>query len=566
MQGPDTSLAAPTSAGAALAMAEAAFDFLNSADLAGLPGEMLAEGLKQWTRLDAKRAAAEAKLTGAFDAQQGYVAQAQRSTGAWLRLFAGQTDAAARGQVASAKRHAAHRAVADAESRGDFSESYGRWICTAVRKFPRDDQGAVEEILVEAAAQGLQIEDLAMLAAEIMQRIHPNGMPEDEDRIDAERGVTLGKTLGGVGRLNGDLTKHATALTDTVLEALAVKRGPEDLRTAKQRRHDALVQAFQLLVDSDLMPARGGAKAQVKVDLPFDTLRRLPHAAQLEEEWIQGKLTALARARLDDVCPQDPRAWDTDEPTRPAQASEEFPGASGRLSPDCSPDDTAGEVAGVCGTGLKGVFGGSPAVLGGIGAISDRLAAALHCDSTLTPVVTGNVNRDALAQMTGHWLHAHGMTPAELTESSWLRLQETLLRWAIDVLSGETGLAAYLRTGLLQGPLTTPSIVLDAGRDSRTIPAALERAVRRRDRRCRFPGCDVPAELAQVHHLTEWDHGGTHRLDNLLILCSFHHLIAVHAWGWMITAHPDGTITATSPQGRTLYEPPGRCNDPPRAA
>jgi predicted restriction endonuclease len=108
--------------------------------------------------------------------------------------------------------------------------------------------------------------------------------------------------------------------------------------------------------------------------------------------------------------------------------------------------------------------------------------------------------------------------------------------------------------------------VLDAGRDSRTIPAGLERAVRRRDRRCRFPGCDVPAELAQVHHLTEWDNGGTHRLDNLLILCSFHHLIAVHAWGWMITAHPDGTITATSPQGRTLHEPPGRCNDPPRAA
>src|SRR3954453_16508015 len=116
MQGPGAPPAAPASVEAALAMTEAAFDFLNSADLAGLPGEVLAEGLRQWTRVDAKRAAAEARLTGAFDAQQGYVAQAQRSTGAWLRSFTGQTDAAARGQVASAKRHAAHRAVAEAEA------------------------------------------------------------------------------------------------------------------------------------------------------------------------------------------------------------------------------------------------------------------------------------------------------------------------------------------------------------------------------------------------------------------------------------------------------------------
>src|SRR5688572_17129853 len=181
MQGPGTSLAAPASVEAALAMAAAACDVLNSADLAGLPAEVLSEGLQQWARLDAKRAAAEARLTGVFDAQQGYVAQAQRSTGAWLRLFAGQTEAAARGQVAAAKRHAAHPVVAEAVAGGGFSESYGHWICTAVRTFPRADRGAVEEILVEAAANGLQIGDLAMLAAEILQRIHPNGMPEDED-------------------------------------------------------------------------------------------------------------------------------------------------------------------------------------------------------------------------------------------------------------------------------------------------------------------------------------------------------------------------------------------------
>ncbi len=40
------------------------------------------------------------------------------------------------------------------------------------------------------------------------------------------------------------------------------------------------------------------------------------------------------------------------------------------------------------------------------------------------------------------------------------------------------------------------------------------------------------------------------------LLCSFHHLTAVHRWGWAITLHPDTTITATSPDGKRTHGPP----------
>jgi len=30
-------------------------------------------------------------------------------------------------------------------------------------------------------------------------------------------------------------------------------------------------------------------------------------------------------------------------------------------------------------------------------------------------------------------------------------------------------------------------------------------------------------------------------------------LIAIHRWGWGIALHPDGSVTATSPDGRTLH-------------
>jgi hypothetical protein len=43
-------------------------------------------------------------------------------------------------------------------------------------------------------------------------------------------------------------------------------------------------------------------------------------------------------------------------------------------------------------------------------------------------------------------------------------------------------------------------------------------------------------------------------------LCTFHHLVAVHRWGWTLARHADGTTTALSPDGkRTLHS-----HGPPR--
>ena len=75
-----------------------------------------------------------------------------------------------------------------------------------------------------------------------------------------------------------------------------------------------------------------------------------------------------------------------------------------------------------------------------------------------------------------------------------------------------------------------------------------------RDRHCRFPGCHQPPAACQPHHIIPRSKGGKTCLTNLLLLCTFHHLIAVHRWGWGIVLMPDGTVTATSPiDGHTLH-------------
>jgi hypothetical protein len=50
----------------------------------------------------------------------------------------------------------------------------------------------------------------------------------------------------------------------------------------------------------------------------------------------------------------------------------------------------------------------------------------------------------------------------DINEETLARLRRTMLRWAIQVLSGPDGLASYLRTGPLKAPLSGRGIVLDA--------------------------------------------------------------------------------------------------------
>ena len=141
------------------------------------------------------------------------------------------------------------------------------------------------------------------------------------------------------------------------------------------------------------------------------------------------------------------------------------------------------------------------------------------------------------------------------------RLHETLLRHAADILSGPSGLAAFLRTRLTGDQFPAVSLPLDTGTPTSLITGGLRRAVITRDRHCAFPGCDIPPNACQVHHIKERAKGGQTCLGNLVLLCAFHHLIAVHQWGWTLTLHADGTVTAISPdRTRTLHShgPPQR--------
>ena len=95
--------------------------------------------------------------------------------------------------------------------------------------------------------------------------------------------------------------------------------------------------------------------------------------------------------------------------------------------------------------------------------------------------------------------------------------------------------------------LGSQSQVIDVGRSKRVITPALERALRVRDRTCRWPGCDRPGSYTAAHHLKHWARGGKTDLENLVLLCHRHHWM-VHEGGWQIVRQEDGEYLVIPPQ------------------
>jgi hypothetical protein len=93
-------------------------------------------------------------------------------------------------------------------------------------------------------------------------------------------------------------------------------------------------------------------------------------------------------------------------------------------------------------------------------------------------------------------------------------------------------------------------VPVGVGRKTRTVPRWLLRQLKRRDHGCRYPGCGRTRWL-HAHHIVHWANGGPTDLDNLVLLCSFHHR-AAHRMGLHIEGNPAAEIRFVRPNGWTI--------------
>ena len=228
-----------------------------------------------------------------------------------------------------------------------------RVICLWTGKLPQEHRDAGDEQLLAASAAGLGLADLAGLFAEMYVRARGDLPDQDPGREFADREVKLATTIGGAGVMHGDLTAECAAAVAAVLDALSAPAGKEDDRTKGQRYHDALAEAMRRLTAANLVPERAGQPVKAWVHISLADLLLLDGDSALQEEW-----TERVRAR-----------W----AARRAQASETGANDGAWLDGDA--------------------------------------AAAIACDAAMAPIVTGDIDVDALEDLVRLCVELDGTAP-----------------------------------------------------------------------------------------------------------------------------------------------------------
>ncbi len=216
-------------------------------------------------------------------------------------------------------------------------------------------------------------------------------------------------------------------MVQAVLDALSAPEGGGDLRTRPQRTHDALAEAMKRLLASGLLPQRAGQPVKALVHVSFAELCAMDTDSALQDMWI-----AEYRAR-----------W------------------------------AAQRAAASVSTGDGGAW------------LDGDAARAIAYDAMIIPVVTGDVDADAVEELISLCVRYHGIrtgmpepadVPAALTGSTTRRAEVTaaaadalaemehqILGKVLQVVSGPGGVASFLRRTLLGKGLNGPSLPLDVG-------------------------------------------------------------------------------------------------------
>ena len=519
------------STGEAIGVMQSAARYLAGADYPGLPAEVIADVLAGMERVDAAQAAIRGRAGDAFIDAKGHLEWGQKNLGAWYRNETKVTGPAAKANRGWVKQLLEHPLILDTLAQGDvISPSWALQVAAWTGQLPEQYVQQADQILMEAAAGGVNLAGLARIAAELGALLADPSTDKDKE---PGPGLRLDFTFEGADVLHGDLSPACAAKVKAVLEALAnAMTAPGDDRSRHEKLHDALEEAMTRLLAARLVPQSQGAPTTAIAHIHFGDLVAMDQDSVLLDRW-KTDITAQWAAEQAGAStqPGDGGCWLTgDEARRVAVDAMIVPIVTANL-------DTTH--------------------------LSDLILACLAYHAAAQVQAQAAQDRQAQAAQdsmdtTDSADAAGAADPAGQPVPDLDDLTRRILGIVIAIASGT---ASYLRQNQLgRTGLGGPSLPLDVGKSSR-IPPQIRRAVTVRDRgTCAFPGgCGQPAQWCDQHHTIHQADGGETAVRLIGLFCQFHHDMLIHGLGWTITIEPDGTMTARKPDG-SLYK---RSHPPP---
>ena len=522
------------STGEAIGVMKDAARYLAGADYPGLPAETLAEVLAGMEQVDAAQAAIRGRAGDAFIDAKAHLEWGQKNLGAWYRNETRVTGPAAKANRGWVKQLLEHPLIIAALAQADvISASWAQQVAAWTSQLPEQYVQQADQILMQAAAGGVNLAGLARIAAELGALLADPSTDKDKE---PGPGLRLDLTFEGAGVLHGDLSPACAAKVKAVLEALAnAMTLPGDDRSRHQKLHDALEEAMTRLLAARLVPQSQGAPTTAIAHIHFGDLVAMDQDSVLLDRW-KTDITAQWAAEQAGAStqPGDGGCWLTgDEARRIAVDAMIVPIVTANL-------DTThlGDLIQAC--------------------------LAYHAAAQAQAGQDAGTAQDSadVADSTAGAGSASGADRADAAASEPVPDLDDLTRRILGiVIAIASGTASYLRQNQLgRTGLGGPSLPLDVGKSSR-IPPQIRRAVTVRDRgTCAFPGgCGTPAMWSDQHHTIHQADGGETAVRLISLFCQFHHDMLIHGLGWTITIEPDGTMTARKPDG-TIFK---RSHPPP---
>jgi len=153
---------------------------------------------------------------------------------------------------------------------GRLSTDQTRHLFQLAEAVPDVFPGAEERLV--AIVEPLSVNETAKVLEYWRQSVDGPGDLQLETQL-ARRGVSVSRTIGGMRRVDGWMTVAAGDAFETALDAFMPPPSPDDGRTPRQRRHDALEDLARSWLDHGETPVVGGEKPHISVIADIPALR-----------------------------------------------------------------------------------------------------------------------------------------------------------------------------------------------------------------------------------------------------------------------------------------------------
>jgi hypothetical protein len=259
-----------------LELLQASLADLVATNATDLPDEQVREGVAALVVASNQVMALLATYVGVFDARGLAEIDGFRKTRTWLVAYGRMSQGAATGVVKRSQLLPALPAMASAAGRGKVSAEHLSKVDTLAHRVGLKEVAEFDEILADLSSAAGPAET-QKACERIAAHLDPDGAKPDPVGDYERREVTFSR-VGSMFMMKGQLDADGGAALMTAVDALMQPPGPDDTRTAAQRRADALVElARQALVRGEL-PSVGGVRPQVGILLTPTALLGLPAA------------------------------------------------------------------------------------------------------------------------------------------------------------------------------------------------------------------------------------------------------------------------------------------------